>query len=57
MAHARPEYAIVLALIGVLLAVGIPSLQRGRFLIGGACVAMAVVVAGWSLFTVWRERR
>ena len=57
MAHARPEYAIVLALIGVLLAVGIPSLQRVRFLIGGACVAMAVVVAGWSLFTIWRERR
>ena len=36
MAHARPEYAIVMALLGVLLAIGNPSLRRGQLIVGRA---------------------
>lgn len=56
MSHARPEYAIVLAIIGILLAIGIPSLRRGQFIVGGACVALAAAVAGWALLAIKRER-
>lgn len=56
MAHARPEYAIVLALLGILLAVGIPALQRGQLVVGGVCIALAAVVAVWSGLAMWRER-
>jgi hypothetical protein len=57
MSHARPEYGIVIALFGVLLAVGIPSLRRGQLLVGGLCVAAAVALAAWSALAIWRERR
>lgn len=57
MAHARPEYAIVLALFGVLLAVGIPSLRRGQLLVGGLCLAGALAVAAFVLLTFLRSRR
>jgi hypothetical protein len=57
VAHARPEYAIVLALIGVLLAIGVPSLQRGQLLVGSICTALAVLVACWAAVVMLRERR
>lgn len=56
MAHARPEYAIVLAVIGVLLAIGIPALQHDQLWIGGICIALAVLVVGWVLLAVKRSR-
>lgn len=57
MAHARPEYAIVVALIGVLLAIGVPSLRREHLVVGWVCIGLAALVAAWSILAVWRERR
>lgn len=57
MAHARPEYAIVVALIGVFLAIGVPALRREQWVAGSVCIALATLVAGWSILAIWRERR
>ena len=57
MAHARPEYAIVLAIIGVCLAVGIPALKRGDQIVGILGIAGAIAVAVWVAITIWRERQ
>ena len=46
---ARPEYAIALAVIGVLVAIGVPALQRGDVLIGVPCMAAAACVALYKL--------
>lgn len=57
MAHARPEYAIVIAVIGVLLAIGVPSLRREPSVVGWVCIGLAALVAAWSILAIWRERR
>jgi len=57
MSDGRPEYAIVLALFGVLVAVGIPSLRRGQWGIGGLCLVLAVAVAVFALVTFFRSRK
>lgn len=56
MRHARPEYSIVLAGLGILLAIGIPSLQRHQYLIGALCLLLAAVVFGWIVIVIWRDR-
>lgn len=56
MAHARPEYSIILAILGILLAVGVPSLQRGQYVIGGLCLLLALGVLVWILVAIRRER-
>lgn len=56
MSHARPEYAIVVALIGVLLAIGIPAFKRGQPITAGICMVLAVAVAGWAVLAIWRSR-
>jgi hypothetical protein len=56
LAHARPEYAITLAILGVLLAIGIPSLRRGQVAIGWVCIILAALVAAWAIRAVARER-
>lgn len=56
MPHARPEYTITVAIIGILLAIGIPSLQRGQIVIGGVCVALALGVAAWAIIAIIRSR-
>lgn len=56
MRHARTEYSIVLAGLGILLAIGIPSLQRRQYLIGGLCLLLAAVVCGWIVIVIWRDR-
>lgn len=57
MAHARPEYGIVIALFGVLLALGIPAVRRGQWIIGGLCLGLAVAVGVWILVVFLRSRR
>lgn len=57
MAHAHPEYAIVVALIGIFLAIGVPALRREQWVVGIVCIALATLVAGWSVLAIWRERR
>ena len=57
MAKARPEYAIRLSVIGVLLAIGIPSLRRGQFFVGALCTGLAVAAAGWFVLVLIRARR
>jgi hypothetical protein len=50
MSQAQPEYSIILSILGVLFAIGIPSLNRGELLVGGLCIGLAVAVAiGWVL--------
>ena len=54
--HARPEYAISLAILGVLLAVGIPALKGGRLVLGGTMIALAVLFVAWVGRAIWNER-
>ncbi|NJM10991.1 MAG: hypothetical protein HC889_02970 [Synechococcaceae cyanobacterium SM1_2_3] len=56
MSHARPEYAIVIAILGVLLAMGIPSLRHGQFISGSLCIGLAAALAGWSVVAILRSR-
>ena len=56
MAHARPEYAISLAILGVLLAVGVPALQRGQLVLGWALLAAALAFAAWCVRAYLNER-
>ena len=56
MAHARPEYAITLAILGVLLAIGIPALRRGQTLVGALCLGVATAVLAWTVIAIKRER-
>lgn len=56
MAHARPEYAILLAIIGVLLAIGIPAWQRGQVVVGGLCMTAALGLIAWAVVAVVRSR-
>jgi hypothetical protein len=57
MSHARPEFAIVAAVIGILLAIGVPALQRGERVEGWICIGLAALVAGWVLATLIRLRK
>lgn len=57
MSQAQPEYGIILSILGVLLAIGIPSLKRGQFIVGGLCIGLAVIVAAWWVFTMKGSQR
>ncbi len=57
MAHAKPEYMIIIAVIGVLLSIGIPSLRRGQLIVGAICTGLAAVATGWFVLGLIRERR
>ncbi len=57
MPHARPEYAIVLAVIGICLAIGIPAFKRGDVVIGAIGIGAAIMVVAWSLLAIWRSRQ
>lgn len=50
MSQAQPEYSIILSILGILLAIGVPSLNRGDLIVGGLCIALAVALAiSWIL--------
>jgi len=57
MPGARREYSIAISVLLVLLAIGIPALQRGQRLMGGICVGLAVLFAAWTLVEFLRDRR
>ena len=57
MESGRPEYAIVLAVLGVLVAIGVPALRRGESIVGWACIGLATAVAIWAAINIWRARR
>ena len=52
----RPELASFLALLGVLIAVGVPALRRGELFVGWACLTVAAAVAAWGAIVIWRAR-
>jgi hypothetical protein len=55
MPRVHREYAITLALAGVLLAIGVPRMKNGQ-VVGALCVVGAVVVVLWALRSFLRER-
>ncbi|MEO6326090.1 MAG: hypothetical protein ABIT01_01830 [Thermoanaerobaculia bacterium] len=57
MAHARPEYGIILAGIGVFVAIGVPSLGRGQLFVGLVCLVLAGAVGAWAALVFFRSRR
>jgi hypothetical protein len=57
MAHARPEYLITVAIVGVLAAIGVPRLASGRIVSGSLFVGLAAAVAIWAILAFIRERR
>ena len=57
MAHARPEFAIIAAVIGILLAIGVPALKRGELVEGWLFIGLAAAVAGWVVTVLVRQRR
>ena len=57
MAHARPEFAIILAVVGICLAVGIPRIAAGDLVIGVICIAVAAVIGAWAAITYLRSRQ
>jgi hypothetical protein len=56
MPQPRPEYAIKIALFGLLVAIGVPALRRGEWMIGGPCLVLAMAVAIWTLVGFFRSR-
>lgn len=56
MTGARTDYAIIAVIAGILLAVGVPALARGQVLMGSLFVALAILILGWAVVLVWRER-
>jgi hypothetical protein len=56
MSHAKPEYAIVIAIIGVFMAIGIPALKRGQIILGWSMCAIAAVIVIWFVVTLYRSR-
>ena len=56
MPRAKPEYAIFLSLLGVLIAIGVPAISRGDLLLGSACLALAAIAVVWAAITVFRTR-
>jgi hypothetical protein len=57
MPGARREYSIAIALLVVLLAIGIPALQRGQSLRGWICIGLALLVGLRMLLEFLRDRR
>jgi hypothetical protein len=57
MAQARTEYAVPLALAGVLLSIGIPAWQRGELRTGAVCIVLGIVVLAWTIVVAVRTRR
>jgi hypothetical protein len=57
MPQARTEYAITLALAGVLLSIGVPAWQRGQVRTGIACIGLGIVVLAWTIIVALRSRR
>jgi hypothetical protein len=57
MPRARTDFTVALSLSGVLLAIGIPALQRGQVRTGAACIAGAIVVLAWMVFVAVRSRK
>ncbi len=53
----RPEFAIALAVIGILVALGVPSIVRGERLFGWLCLALAAGVLARVVIVVARARR
>jgi hypothetical protein len=53
--HAKPEYQISLAVVGVLLAIGVPALKRGDTLLGGALCAAGALLLGWFAYVLLRR--
>jgi hypothetical protein len=53
----KPEYAIILAAIGVLVAVGMPAIARGEPVLGWGCLALAVGLVGAGIVSASRSRR
>jgi hypothetical protein len=56
MPRPKSDIVIPLATIGVLLAIGVPSLQRGDILVGRGCIGGAIVVALWLGIAFLRSR-
>jgi hypothetical protein len=56
MAKAGPEYAIFFAALGVLTAIGVPAIQRGKVVLGWFCIVLAGVVLIWGGLSIWRAR-
>ena len=57
MTHVYPEYGIIVALLCVLLAIGIPAFYNGRWILGGIVFVIAGVIAAWALIAYLRQRR
>jgi hypothetical protein len=56
MPHAKPEFAVAITLIGIFLAIGIPSIQNGPTIIGVLFTSFAVIISGWSILALIRSR-
>jgi hypothetical protein len=56
MGHARPEYAISVAIVGILLAIGIPAVARGQLFFGWLFTGLAIAAALFFLYVLIRER-
>ena len=56
MAHARPEFAIILSVIGICLAIGIPRIAAGDLVLGLIGVGAAAVIAAWAAISYLRSR-
>lgn len=57
MSRPRTEWVMPLAAIGVLLAIGVPALQRGESLIGWGCIGGAFAVVLWLAISILRSHR
>lgn len=56
MPRAHPEYAITLAILGILVAIGIPAIRRGQVIVGAICIAVIFVIAGRAVLESIRKR-
>jgi hypothetical protein len=52
----KPEYGIVLAIVGILLAIGASSIARGEGVRGWTLLGAAAAVLAWVAITAWRHR-
>ena len=57
VASAKREYAIFVAILCVLTAMGVPALQRGSAIEGWICIALAAVVAIYGVITIRPGRK
>ena len=56
MQHARPEFAVFIAILGILLSIGIPAIYNDRLILGGLCVGLAIALLVWVLVAIRRTR-